>query len=302
MDLRQLDMLVAIADHGSFSAAARSLHTVQSNVSTHIARLEREVGATCIDRSTGQLTDEGQAVVDRARRIQSEIDDLRSDVASLRDQITGRVRMGIIGTVARWAVSPLLQALADTHPGIDLVVLDATTTSLVPQLVSGALDLAVVNLPADHPDITFDPLFDEEAVLIAPEGHPLHDRERVSLPDLSGVPLLLPAPGTSFRDDLDAAAAEQQVELTARAEIDGMRLLASLTFSGFGAAIVPATAAPGWIGGSWRRIPVDGGVHRVVGIARRKRGMLSTPGRAVLEVLVDVLRAHASEQESVLLT
>ncbi len=301
MDLRQLEMLVAIADHGSFSAAARSLHTVQSNVSTHIARLEREVGATCIDRSTGQLTDEGQAVVDRARRIHAELDDLRSDVASLRDQVIGRVRVGIIGTVARWAVSPLLQALADSHPRIDLVVLDATTTSLVPQLVAGALDLAVINLPADHPDITFDPLFDEETVLIAPEGHPLHDRERVDLGDLAGVPLLLPAPGTSFRDDLDAACAEHRIELTPRAEIDGMRLLASLTFSGFGAAIVPATAAPGWIGGTWRRIPVDGGVHRVVGVARRKRGMLSTPGRAVLEVLVEVLQTHAADQGSVTL-
>ena len=124
----------------------------------------------------------------------------------------------------------------------------------------------------------------------------------MTLADLAGVPLLLPAPGTSFRDDLDAAAAEHEIELTARAEIDGMRLLASLTFSGFGAAIVPATAAPGWIGGTWRRIPVDGGVHRVVGIARRKRGMLSTPGRAVLEVLVEVLRTHASDQESVALS
>ena len=78
-----------------------------------------------------------------------------------------------------------------------------------------------------------------------------------------------------------------------------MRLLASLTFSGFGAAIVPATAAPGWIGGTWRRIPVDGGINRVVGVARRKRGMLSTPGRAVLEVLVEVLQTHAAEQGSV---
>ncbi len=299
MDLRQLEMLVAIADHGSFSAAARSLHTVQSNVSTHIARLEREVGARCVDRATGELTEEGRVVVDRARRVQVELDDLRSDMASLREEITGRVRVGIIGTVARWAVSPLLEALEGAHPGIDLLVLDATTTSLVPQLVAGALDLAVINLPADHPDISFDPLFREETVLVAPEGHPLHDRDRVGLADLASVRLLLPARGTSFRDDLDAACAEQQVELSPQAEIDGMRLLASLAFSGFGAAIVPATATLGEVGGDWSRIPVDGGVHRVVGIARRKRGLLSAPGRAVLDLTAEVLRTHAETHESV---
>ena len=68
MDLRQLNALLAVAEHGSFSAAARALHTVQSNVSTHVARLERELGATLIDRSSGTLTEEGNAVVARARR------------------------------------------------------------------------------------------------------------------------------------------------------------------------------------------------------------------------------------------
>ncbi len=74
MDLRQLAALVAIADHGSFSAAAKALFTVQSNVSGHIARLERELGATLVDRQRGGLTDEGVLVVEHARRIQRELD------------------------------------------------------------------------------------------------------------------------------------------------------------------------------------------------------------------------------------
>ena len=60
MDLRQLGALVAVADHRSFSAAARALHTVQSNISTHVARLERELGVTLVDRATGKLTPEGE--------------------------------------------------------------------------------------------------------------------------------------------------------------------------------------------------------------------------------------------------
>ena len=74
--------LVAIADHGTFSAAARALYTVQSNVSSHIARLEKELGVTLVDRSQGGLTEDGVKVVERARRILNEIDDITADIAS----------------------------------------------------------------------------------------------------------------------------------------------------------------------------------------------------------------------------
>src|SRR5437879_4877089 len=129
MDLRQLGALVAVAEHGSFSAAARALHTVQSNVSTHVARLERELGATLIDRATGTLTAEGQAVVARARRIQNELDALAADVASLNDEVAGSVRVGVIGTTARWLVPLLMGTMTERHPKVHVVVVDATTTS-----------------------------------------------------------------------------------------------------------------------------------------------------------------------------
>ena len=73
MDLRQLNALLTVAEHRSFSAAARALHTVQSNVSTHVARLESELGSQLIDRSRGELTAEGEIVADRARRILGEL-------------------------------------------------------------------------------------------------------------------------------------------------------------------------------------------------------------------------------------
>ena len=76
MDLRQLNALVAVAEHGSFSGAARALHTVQSNISTHVARLERELGVTLIDRATTTLTEEGEVVVRRATRVQHELEAL----------------------------------------------------------------------------------------------------------------------------------------------------------------------------------------------------------------------------------
>jgi DNA-binding transcriptional LysR family regulator len=102
MDLRQLSALVALADHGSFTAAADSLRTVQSNVSTHVAHLERELGATLFDRAAGHLTPEGELVADRARRIASEVDAITSDVVAVRADVAGDVRLGLIATTGRW--------------------------------------------------------------------------------------------------------------------------------------------------------------------------------------------------------
>ncbi|MDQ1402624.1 MAG: hypothetical protein QOG03_940 [Actinomycetota bacterium] len=290
MDLRQLNALVAVADHGTFSAAADALNTVQSNVSTHVARLEKEVGTILVDRAGGGLTAEGAAVVERARRIQAELESLDSEVAAFRDEVTGNVRLGMIGTTARWLSPPLLDAMAERHPGVHMVIVDATSTSLEPQLASGRLDLAVVNLPMPAPDLMTTPLFDEDLLLVVPDNHPLASAGRADMGDLADLDLLLPAPGTAFREEIDAAARAEGVTLRPRAELDGVRLIASLTMDGRGPAILPATALPGWVQGRWVGIPVMGLPRRSVGLAQRRRGLPSPPVRALLEVLYQVVR------------
>lgn len=296
MDLRQLSALTAIADHGGFSAAARALHTVQSNISTHVARLERELGVTLVDRTTGRLTEEGEAVVGRARRIHGELDALVADVASVNREVVGRARIGIIGTTARWFTAPLLEALGVAHPRIHLVVVEATTTSLLPQLDDSQLDLAVIALPVHDPDIETEPLFSEDLVLVTPPDHPLADHDEVTMPELARHPLLLAAKGTALRDDLDVLAARSGVELQVKAEIDGMRLLASLAFEGFGAAVLPASAVPRWYPGDISTVTVAGAPGRSVGLARRRRGLPSAPARALREVVFRVVEELVPQQ------
>jgi DNA-binding transcriptional LysR family regulator len=263
-------------------------------VSTHIAHLEREVGTSLVDRTSGRLTDAGELVVVRARRIQSELEALTADVASSIGDISGTVRMGTIGTTGRWLTPNLLRAVGDAYPKVRVILIDATTTSLIPQLATGGLDLAVVNLPVTHPDVASQQLFDEEHVLVVPEGHPLSERETVDLSELASQPLLMEPCGTGFRDDLEADAARAGITLAAEAEIDGMRLLASLAFEAFGVAVLPATAVlMHEAAGPWRRIPLTGCTPRSVGVAVPRRGRLSAPARAVRDVLVDVVRREA---------
>lgn len=299
MDLRQLNAVAAVAEHGSFSAAARALHTVQSNVSTHVARLEAELGVILIDRATGLPTEQGDAVVARARRISAELEALEADVSSLADEVRGSVRVGIIGTTGRWLLPLLLEAMTTQHPGIHVVVIDATTTSLVPQVAGGAIDLAVINLPVDEAELSVEPLFDEDRILIAPAGHPLAGVERVGLAELAAHPLLLEPVGTGFRDRLDAEASRAGLVLQPQAEVDGMRLLASLAITGFGAAVLPTTALPTSRSAAWKQVELDGIPHRSVGLARRRRGLPSAPARATRAALLDVVAAHSPDQPGI---
>lgn len=290
MELRQLEALVEIEDHGTFSAAALALGTVQSNISARIARLEAELDVTLVNRSSGRLTEEGASVAARARRILSEVDAAVADVVAASSEVTGTVGVGVIGTTGRWLAPLLLGALRDLHPRISLRIVEGTSTTLEPQLATGQLDLAVVTLPLQVDGLSTSRLFDEDLVLVVAMGHPF-TRRALPLPldVLEGLELLLPLSGTALRVELDHAAAAAGVTLRASIELDGLRTLASLVFDGYGPAILPATAVSRHLRDRFALLPVAGLGRRHVGIAVRRHGLPSAPSRAVqalLEALV----------------
>jgi LysR family hydrogen peroxide-inducible transcriptional activator len=305
MELKHLQALVAVADCGTFSGAAELLGTVQSNVSSHVARLERELDVVLVDRSAGRLTDEGEIVVERARRVIAELDALVTDVGSLGREVVGTVRVGMIGTTARWLVPLLLARLADDYPQITVHVSDGTSTTLEPQLVTHGLDLAVVSLPVPDDELSASPLFEEDLMLVVPVDHPLahefpddagvlgEDSDRrqrvVPLELLGNVALLLPSPGTALRDEIDSVLEPAGVVLHPLMELDGLRLIASLTFDGYGPAILPASAVPGHLRPRFRLLGIEGMPRRTVGVAVRRRGRPSAPVRAVAGALYDVI-------------
>jgi len=289
MELRQLNALVAIADHGSFSAAADFLLTVQSNVSAHIKKLEHELNTTLVDRSTGRLTSTGDLAVARARRIQAEIEALEADVRALQHEVAGTVRIGLIGTTARWLVPKLLDVAPGRFPDLRLVFIESTTTALESQLDSGYVDVAVLNLPHTSQDLLLTPLFEEELVLVASLDHPLAAAEEISVRELDNMPILLPYRGTAFRQELDDAVAALGVTLVPRAEVDSTRLIASLTFEGYGPAILPATAVPKYLQDRWATVRIREIPPRIVGVAQRPRTVPSAPVRAVLDMLTGIV-------------
>ena len=299
VELKHLQALLGIADTGSFSAAAATIGTVQSNVSAHVARLERELDVQLVDRASGRLTEEGEVVVERARRVAYELEAMVADVTALRKEVVGTVRLGMIGTTGRWLVPQLFDLLRVRHPHIHLNVADGASAPLEQQLASGQLDLAVVTFPLSGDEVLAAHLFDEDLVLLVPRSHPLAEESSLPLERLSELELLLPAPGTALRAEIDSAVVPARVELRPAMELDGVRLIVSLAFDGYGPALVPATAVPGHLRESFAVVRIEGLPRRRVGVAQRRRGLLSAPARAVIDVLDVVVHDALSMPEGI---
>ncbi len=290
MEIRQLEALVGIAEHGTFSSAAEALGTVQSNISNRIARLEAELGSELIDRASGALTESGDVVVERARRILGEVSAIAADVSELTADIRGRVSMGMIGTAGRWIVPLLLEAQRRTFPHISLRITEGTNSVIEPQLVSGVLDLAVLAWPVAAPELSEVDLYSEDLVLIAAKDHPLANRKSVTFAELEPFEILLPYPGTPIRREIDEASHAQGVDLKPLIELDGLRTIASMTFDGHGPSILPSTMLSTHLRANFRAVPIEGIAQRRVCLVRRRFGFPAAPVRAIHSLLSTVVR------------
>lgn len=299
MDLRQLDALIAVADRRTFSAAASALHTVQSNISARIAKLERELDVVLVDRAQNRLTVAGDMVVHRSRRIQAELMAIVDDLGSLRAEIVGAANLGMIGTTARWVSATLVTTMSEMHPRVELTLVESTTAGLLPQLSSGRLDMALVNSPIDDNDFEVTPLYEEELILLCPPDHRLARESQIYIGQLDGEPVLVGPPHNAIRDVIDAAAGEQGIEITPLAMIDGIRLTASLVMDGLGPAVLPATALGLARRSEVVRVPIVDAPRRQVGLARRARSLPAAPARAVSEILMGFFSPDASLPDGV---
>lgn len=299
MDIRQLEALLAVVEFGSFSAAAEALHTVQSNVSTRVSRLETELGTRLIDRRTKALTPDGQAVAARARNVVNELQAIPSDLAAMEDEIIGHVRIGVIASTARWLVARVLSAIEVELPRVTLAITEAPTSTILTLVNGKGLDAGVVSLPVDRPGVEIESLFEEDVLLVAQPDHPLASRDSVAPAELEGVPLILPPQNTPFRDELDFEFARHGHSLSPSTQVDGIRLIGALIAGGHDAGLLPATAVPD--SESVVGVPVSGINRRRVGLAFPSGSSPSVPARAVINIVRTTAQAGAASPVGVYL-
>ncbi|MEX6429465.1 MAG: LysR family transcriptional regulator [Ferrimicrobium sp.] len=295
MELRQLRSLLAVEEAGSFSAAAEALDTVQSNISSHISRLEGELNTRLIDRRTGTLTEEGQIVARRSRRLLEELEEIYTDLDGLKADITGRVRLGIIATTASWLLPLLLEQLSATHPRLEIEIAEGTAASLQRRLHSGNIDLALLTTPLTIDGLTFESLYTETYVLVIGPDHPLAQQASISLYEAVQYPLIVPPSHIGFREELEAMAATRGLQLHHTAEIDGLHVVAILALAGYGSAILPSSAILSLAQAKPRlAIPIVDLNPRRVGIGRYRNRIQSAASKAVVETLLAILRSPAT--------
>jgi len=299
MEVRHLASLIAIAEHGSFSAAARHLKTVQSNVSAHISRLEKELGVTLVDRHSGKVTDEGAVVVERGRRIIHELQDIEADIHSTDVEIEGESRMGCLSTTGRWLIPAMFPLAHAAHPKLRVTVVEGGTLNLLPRLIAGDLDAAIVHFPIADPELTVDPLFSEEIVLLAHPKFTWAARKSITLAELANHPLLLAPRNTELRRIIEKAAASRKVMLRAQAEIDGVRLLSSLAIDGFGPTLVPSTAVPRIAAESLHVVQIPELPRRLVGWATKRRPLPNKATRALHHIVRTAVQQAGDQQHGV---
>jgi DNA-binding transcriptional LysR family regulator len=243
--LRQLDAVLAIAEEGSFTAAADALATVQSNVSEQVRQLEGELGAQLLIRSRrgAQPTECGEVVLEHARRIRRELEAMRAHLSTVQGLEVGDASFGIVGTASRWVVPQLVADLHQRAPGIRLRVVEAASERLMAEAAAGELAQAVVTEPVTHPHLHAEHLLEEPIVAVVPAGTAL-PRPPVPLEALLEFGLVLPPPENPLRKEVDVALAAQGLDVPVSVEVEGIRLVADLVAAGVGASILPQTAVP----------------------------------------------------------
>jgi len=290
MDIRQLDALLAVAEEGSFTAAADRMHTVQSNVSEHIRSLEHELGVQLLVRSrTGAVpTEFGQRVLERARAIRSELDALRTDLAMLAGLETGQASLGVVGTVSRWVVPPLVAQMRELAPGVSLRITEGASERIAAEVAGRQLAFALVTEPVVEPRLVVEHLRDEALVGIVPAHFPVLPGP-VTLAAFAEHPLILPPEGNPLRDEVEDAARAERVALSVSVEVEGIRLIGDLVAAGAGVSIVPETAIEH---PALERLTIERMPPRRLGIVRARGVQLSLADQAVHDLVVQLVRAR----------
>jgi DNA-binding transcriptional LysR family regulator len=244
MELRHLNVFVAVAEEASFTRAADRLHMVQSAVSASVRGLERELGAALFDRTTRrvELTDAGDALLPEARQVLAGVAAAREAVDQVSGGLRGTLRLGTMQGQAMRAVSVprLLAAFRAEHPGVEVHVSHVGGSVLMADDVrAGRLDLAFVSLPERRPPgLTLTRLSREQMQIACPEGHPLASRAEVDLAAAADEPFIEFPEGWGTRMATDRAFAAAGVRRQIVYEVNDVASVIEFVANGLAIALI----------------------------------------------------------------
>jgi LysR family hydrogen peroxide-inducible transcriptional activator len=238
--LRQLRYFDALARHGHFGRAAEACAISQPALSMQIKEMEEALGGVLLERNARQvaLTKFGEELSERVRDILRSVDELGDFARASRDLLAGRLRVGMIPTIAPYLLPKVIANLKRMHPELDIHVREALTAKLIEELAEGRLDTAIVALPVSEPSLTEVALFAENFLLVRPgadAGKPVPSIEK-----LRDMRLLLLEEGHCFRDQALSFCNMQSSRETLDAS--SLSTLVQMVGAGIGVTLIPEMA------------------------------------------------------------
>ncbi len=244
MNLRDLRYLIALADLRHFGRAAEACHVSQPTLSTQIRKLEEELGVQLIERAPRQvmLTPVGADIVERARRVVAEVEQMRETARRTADPEAGSIRLGLFPTLAPYLLPHVVPNLRARFPRLELLLVEEKTAVILQRLREGRLDAAVLALPLHEDWLDSELLFEEPFILAMPQDHPLARHRELKLDELSDQHLLLLEDGHCLRDQALAVC-----QLAGAGEKEGFRAtsletLRQMVAAGVGMTLLPILA------------------------------------------------------------
>ncbi len=293
MEVHQLRYLVAVADRGSFTAAAEALHVAQSGVSAQVAKLERELGHRLLERGarTVGLTPEGAALLPHARAVLASVDAVRTVADELTGVVRGHVRLGtVIGcTIPGYLAG--FAAFRTAHPAVTVDVVEGDSDDLVADLVAGVLDVALVAHARPLPDaLAAHRLIREPLTAVVPADHPWAGRASVTCADLGQATVLCLPRGTGVRAALEITCAAERTVVEPTVQAHSPEALLALAGHGAGVAVLTASMAGGRRG--LATVPVARSARTELSLATR------TAPSAAAGAMTRVLREHLTGDQA----
>lgn len=242
LTLKQLRYFEALAQHGHFGRAANACSISQPALSVQIRELEETLGTELFERGARQvrLTNFGEEFATRVRSILRSVDELGELARASRDHLVGRLRIGVIPTIAPYVLPQIITRLTEANSSIDIQIRESLTPILVRELADGRLDAAIVALPVSEPSLTEISLFEEKFVLVRPVGDeekPVPNHE-----DLREMKLLLLEEGHCFRDQALSFCNIQSSRPREMLDASSLATLVQMVGAGLGVTLIPEMA------------------------------------------------------------
>ena len=223
--LRQLEIFLSVYDLGSIKAASETLHLTQPTVSMQLKKLAEAIGMPLYER------------VGRGREVLDSFDRLDMELAELRGLKKGTLRIAVV-TTSKYFIPHLLGSFCEQYPGVDLQFKVGNREQIISRLHDGLDDLYVFSQPPEDEDIIAIDFMRNPLVAIAPEGHPLASRERLTLADLASEPFLMREPGSGTRHAIERHLARHETQMNIRMTIESNEAIKHAVMSGLGISIL----------------------------------------------------------------